>query len=263
LRKEKKAMVNILVTLLVALGLVFGGGGAALAASQSAMPDEALYPVKTWSEQVQLQLAGDDEEKIQLMNAFTNRRMEEIRTMLQAGKQIPEPVMTRLEQQLQYMLRLAAGQSEDKSEQALLQIRNQLQNQTQLMQQLQLGEGAAEGGMAQERVRSMLELHLGQAEGGLQDPQWLQQQIQMQQQQQNGPMSPSGEDVIELSGANPYATGTPTPGSGYGPGESQNPWTDTTPTPDSGNGPGVSQNPWTDTTPTPGSGYGPGPGPQP
>lgn len=260
-------MVNILVTLLVALGLVFGGGGAALAASQSAMPDEALYPVKTWSEQVQLQLAGDDEEKIQLMNAFTIRRMEEIRTMLQAGKQIPEPVMTRLEQQLQYMLRLAAGQSEDKSEQALLQIHNQLQNQTQLMQQLQLGEGDAEGEMTQERVRAMLELQSRQAAAGLEDPEWLREQLRLQEQSQfqhqNGNMNPSGEDVIELSGANPYATGTPTPGSGYGPGESQNPWTDTTPTPDSGNGPGVSQNPWTDTTPTPGSGYGPGPGPQP
>jgi hypothetical protein len=259
------AMVNILVTLLVALGLVFGGGGAALAASQSAMPDEALYPVKTWSEQVQLQLAGDDEGKLQLMNTFTNRRMEEIRTMLQAGEQVPEPVMTRLEYQLQYMLQMAAGQPEDQSKQALLQVRNQLQIQNQLMQQLQLCEGDQAGLLTHERIRSMLEVHQGQAEGGLEDPQWLQQQIQLQlqQQQQNGPMNPSGESVIELSGANPYTTGTPTHESGYGPGESQNPWTDTTPTPESGYGPGESQNPWTDTTPTPNSGYGPGPGPQP
>jgi hypothetical protein len=237
------AMVNILVTLLVALGLVFGGGGAALAASQSAMPDDALYPVKTWCEQVQLQLAGNDEEKLQLMNAFTNRRMEEIRTMLQAGEQVPEPVMTRLEFQLQYMLQLATSRAEDQSEKALLQVRSQLQVQNQLMQQLQLGEGDQAGSLTRERIRAMLEMHLSQAEGGLQDPQWLQQQIQQQQQQQNGPLKPSGEDVFEFSGANPYATGTPTPGSGYGPGESQNPWTDT--------------------TPTPGSGYGPGPGPRP
>ncbi len=249
-------MVNILVTLLVTLGLVFGGGGAALAASQSAMPDEALYPVKTWSEQVQLQLAGDDEEKVQLMNAFTNRRMEEIRTMLQAGEPVPEPVMTRLEYQLQYMLQMAAGQPEDQSEQALLQLRNQLQIQSQLMQQLQLGEGDQAGLLIRERVRSMLEVHLGQAEGGLQDPQWLQQQIQMQLQQQNGPMNPSG-DENEPAGANPWTTGTPIPGSGYGPGESQNPWTDTTPIPGSGYGPGQGLCDPLTCTPQPGKGPGP------
>jgi len=247
-------MVNILVTLLVALGLVFGGGGAALAASQSAMPDEALYPVKTWSEQVQLQLAEDDEDKVQLMNAFTNRRMEEIRTMLQAGEQVPEPVMTRLEYQLQYMLQLAAGQPEGQSEQALLQLRNQLQIQNQLMQLLQLGEGDQSGLLIRERVRAMLEMHLGQAEGGLQDPQMLQEQIRLQQQ--NGNMNPFG-DVIELSGANPYATGTPTPGSSYGPGESQNPWTDTTPIPGSGYGSGQGLCDPLTCTPQPGKGPGP------
>jgi len=255
LRKEKMAMVNILVTLLVALGLVFGGGGAALAASQSAMPDEALYPVKTWSEQVQLQLAGDDEDKVQLMNAFTNRRMEEIRTMLQAGEQVPEPVMTRLEYQLQYMLQLAAGQPEGQSEQALLQLRNQLQIQNQLMQQLQLGEGNQAGVLTRERIRTMLELQLHQAEAGIVDPQMLQEQIRLQQQ--NGNMNPSGDDVIELSGANPYATGTPTPGSGYGPGESQNPWTDTTPVPGSGYGPGPGPCDMLTCTPQPGKGPGP------
>jgi len=248
-------MVNILVTLLVALGLVFGGGGAALAASQSAMPDEALYPVKTWSEQVQLQLAGDDEDKVQLMNAFTNRRMEEIRTMLQAGEQVPEPVMTRLEYQLQYMLQLAAGQPEGQSEQALLQLRNQLQIQNQLMQQLQLGEGNQAGVLTRERIRTMLELQLHQAEAGIVDPQMLQEQIRLQQQ--NGNMNPSGDDVIELSGANPYATGTPTPGSSYGPGESQNPWTDTTPVPGSGYGPGPGPCDMLTCTPQPGKGPGP------
>ena len=247
-------MVNILVTLLVALGLVFGGGGAALAASQSAMPDEALYPVKTWSEQVQLQLAGDDEDKVQLMNAFTNRRMEEIRTMLQAEEQVPEPVMKRLEYQLQYMLQLAAGQPEGQSEQALLQLRNQLQIQNQLMQQLQLGEGDQAGVLIRERVRAMLELQLHQAEAGIVDPQMLQEQIRLQQQ--NGNMNPFG-DAIELSGANPYATGTPTPGSSYGPGELQNPWTDTTPVPGSGYGPGPGPCDKLTCTPQPGKGPGP------
>jgi hypothetical protein len=244
------AMVNILVTLFVALGLVFGGGGAALAASQSALPDEALYPVKTWSEQVQLQLAGDDEDKVQLMNTFTNRRMEEIRTMLQAGEQVPEPVMTRLEYQLQYMLQLAAGQPEGQSEQALLQLRDQLRIQEQLMQQLLLGEGDQAGLLIRERVRSMLEMHLGQAEAGIQDPQMLQQQIQQQLQQQNGPLKPD-----DSAGVNPWASGTPVPGSGYGPGESQNPWTDTTPIPGSGYGPGSCDT----LTCTPQPGKGPGP----
>ncbi len=259
-------MFNILMSIFVALGLVFGGGGAALAASQSSMPDEALYPVKTWSEEVRLQLSGDNKGILQLMNEFTNRRIEEIRTMLQAGEQVPEPVLARLENQLQLMQQLAANQPADQGEQALLQLRNQLSLQTQTMQQLQLGDGDQAGVMTRERVLTMLELHLHQAEVRIEDPQLLQEQIRLQQQnqlqQQNGNMNPSG-DVIEQSGSNPYATGTPTPGSSYGPGESQNPWTDNTSTPGSGYGPGESQNPWMDNTPTPGSGYGPGPGPRP
>jgi hypothetical protein len=195
------------------------------------------------------------------MNAFTNRRMEEIRTMLQAGEQVPEPVMTRLEYQLQYMLQLAASQPEGQREQALLQLRNQIQIQNQFMQQLQLGEGNQAGLLTHERIRTMLELQLHQAEAGLEDPEWLREQLHLQEQnqlqQRNGNMNPSGDDVIELSGANPYATGTPTPGSGYGPGESQNPWTDTTPVPGSGYGPGQGLCDPLTCTPQPGKGPGP------
>jgi hypothetical protein len=100
----------------------------------------------------------------------------------------------------------------------------------------------------------MLELQLHQAEAGIVDPQMLQEQIRLQQQ--NGNMNPFG-DAIELSGANPYATGTPTPGSSYGPGELQNPWTDTTPVPGSGYGPGPGPCDKLTCTPQPGKGPGP------
>lgn len=291
-------MFNFAMTILLVLGLFLGSGSATLAMAQTSMPDEALYPLKIWSEDSRLRWGETDQDRLQLMIEFNNRRMEEIRTMLQNGQVPPEAVLTRTQNQLEYALRLAAGLPEEESTPALLRLQDHLQLQLQVMMQLRLPDNADPALLqVQARIRTMLTERVQLAGQGIEDPLWLREQLQIREQQrlqqesgqqeqnqyqnqeqnreqnqecqlldcqenqQRNNNGESGADTLDAAGDNPWVDGTPTPYSSYGPGESQNPWTDLTPTPGSDYGPGESQNPWTEQTPTPGTGYGPGPGP--
>ena len=275
-RKERSPMLTTIVTFITVLTMILGGGGITLAAAQSAMPDQALYSVKTWTENVRYELAGSDQNRLELALAFTERRMEEIKTMLQSGTLPEQAVAVRYQAQVETALRLAAGMVNEEGLQALQQVQQRLMTQQQMMSQLQLGDPALQGALAQTQL--MLQTHLQWALQGAEDPAMLQQQIQNQQ----GPLEEAGGgspwvEVTQPSGGQNLGSGectTCTPaldGSG-----SQNPWTSETPIPGSGYGPGPgtgdcltctpaldgsgNQNPWTSETPIPGSGYGPGPG---
>ena len=292
-------MFGILASILVIFSLLAGGGGIAVAAAQDSQPDQALYPLKTWSEQIRTDLTTHPDAQINLKMEYSNRRVEEIRSMLADNKTPPEAVQANLRSQIQQAMSLAVNQPDKQAVWALTQVRQRLQEQNQEM--LQTGaNGSAQAEETRSQVYAMLQEQLRLVEAGIQDPQMLRQQLRQSsgsqpgaapwmtntpgthRQNGNGPeTNPSltpvqGKQAARTStsspaspagqgeGQNPWTDTTPTPGSGYGPGPggSENPWTDTTPTPGSGYGPGPggSENPWTDTTPTPGSGYGPGPG---
>lgn len=283
-QKEKRPMLRFAMTVLLVVGVFLGSTSAAIAAAQNSLPESGLYPVKVWSEDTRLHWAGSDQARLGLVLQFTARRMEEIRSMLQAGEAAPEAVLARMQNQCENALRLAANQPDNQASMALLRVRTQLQLHLQAMNQLRLGANAEPALLqVQERVRTMLMEQIGLAEQGVTDPQWLRERMrtrgQNQEQNQDCQLTDCQQyqfqyrygfatetetiaaDSLYATDSNPWTTGTPTPDSSYGRGESQNPWTDNTPTPGSGYGPGESQNPWTDNTPTPGSGYGPGPGP--
>jgi hypothetical protein len=246
-RKEKSNVFNFVLTMLIALAVVFGGGATGLVAAQSAQPNDALYPVKTWSEDLRLGWVPDPQDRLDLALQFAARRTEEIRTLLQAEGVVPTPVLTRLQSQLQQVLGIAAGMPNDQIVPALERARNQARQQEQTMAQLQLVDPIAIQTRA--RVRTMLQVQAQDAEGGIEDPIRLRERLQ---RRDGGITTPSdnsavGEGVTPAPG-NPWTTGVPTPGSSYGPGGSQNPWTDGTPTPGSGYGPGPGTGECTDCT---------------
>lgn len=275
-------MFNFAMTFLLVFGLFLGSGGATVAAAQTSLPDDGLYPVKAWSEDARLQLADNDEVRMRLALEFTARRMEEIRVMLQAGHVPPEAVMTRTQNQLEYTLRLVANMPEDKATPALLQLQNQLELHLQVMMQLRLKESADPALLQiQNRVRTMLMEQIHNAQAGAEDPLQLREQIRTREQQQlpegNQNQNQNQEQYqnqeqnqdcllldclmnqFQFQYQNKFQNGAgsdeldilETTSDG-------NPWTEGTPTPYSSYGPGESQNPWTDETPTPYSGYGPG-----
>jgi len=259
-QKERNPMFNLFITVLLVLGAVLGGGATTVAAAQTAQPDQTLYPVKTWSEDLRLGWETDPQAKFDLALKFTVRRAEEIKTMLAAGGIVPEPVLARFENQQQQELQMAAGMPDDLAKPAFEQVHNQSRQQVQVMQQLQLDNPACE--QIRARVQTMLQVQVRASETGIENPDLLRDQLRLRDRDKIH-QNTTGAETIDVetgttANGNPWTTGTPTPGSGYGPGPggSQNPWTDVTPTPGSGYGSGESQNPWTDETPVPGSGYG-------
>jgi hypothetical protein len=277
-------MFSPIVTILIAISLVLGGGSLTVVGAQSSQPDQPLYGVKLLSEDARLQLTSNAQTAFQLQLEFADRRAAEIQTMFQNGKVPSASVQNRYQIQVEQTIRLAAGMPESQAVQALEQVRLRLQNQQQAF--LQLNPGAnPQAEAARTRLQQMIQQRLQWVEEGLADPAMLRQKLQQQQHNGNdGQGNPAQLGLTampgnpDMSSGNPWTTGTPTPGSGYGPGPGTgectsftpnaggmggNPWTTGTPTPGSSYGGGMGGNPWTTGTPTPGSSYGGGTGSNP
>lgn len=86
-------MINILLAVLFALGLVTSGG-VTVAASQSAAPDDILYSVRTWSEDARLAMADSDTEA-ELALQFAEKYMEQMKHELANKGEISGPFVNR------------------------------------------------------------------------------------------------------------------------------------------------------------------------
>ena len=105
-RKELPKM-SVLTTLMLIVALVFGGSGAAYAAAQQALPDQPLYGLKVAGEDLQIQLTANEQNRLELALKFSQRRVDEMEKMANAGKEIPAAVQTRWQQQVQEAVQLA------------------------------------------------------------------------------------------------------------------------------------------------------------
>lgn len=83
--KRKFAFSTIAAFLFVVV-VLFGGASATAYASQSALPGDALYPVKTSLEQTRITLANDAYNQAQLNLEFAQRRLNEIKELLSQGR---------------------------------------------------------------------------------------------------------------------------------------------------------------------------------
>ena len=84
--KNRKFAISTLVALIVVVVMLFGGVSATAYASQSALPGDALYPVKTSLELTQISLANDAYLRAQLHLEFAQRRMNDITELLLQGR---------------------------------------------------------------------------------------------------------------------------------------------------------------------------------
>jgi hypothetical protein len=258
-----KERVKMFATILVIISLLLGGSGGAVFASQASLPNDLLYPVKTWSEQVQAQFADGPEQQYQLMLRFADQRVAELEKMAEAGKTPPDATVERLRLHLDECLQLAAQQDDPDMLRLITQLQTRLKLQDHKLAQAQEKAGPA-ADAALTKARTLLQIRLRLTETALEDPQQFRSQVRagisdsLEEPQQNQEMN---QEKFQ-QGEDPWTEEAPPSGSqsGFGEKNGGNPWTDTTPTPGSGYGSGEQKgdNPWTDTTPTPGSGYGPG-----
>jgi len=228
-------MITQLTTILVMISLLFGGAGATVYAAQDSLPNDALYPVKTVSEDVSLSLAAGQQAKLAKVLMLQNRRVGEVEELVGNGEQVPQQVQVRLETQLNYALKLAASMEGEQMRQALEQIRANNQVLAQVMTMLQVNkpdEAQSTMTQLQEMIRNQNRL----VELGLDEPLKFQQMLQTQARVQlNKPVDEeeqvdetpvpdeptilSGEPISDTQKVGPCETCEPAlDGTGPGPG---------------------------------------------
>lgn len=161
-RKERFAM-NLMISILVIAGLLFGGG-ATVNAAQDDLPNEPLYSMKIWSEDIRLQFQNDPEQKVDRLMELARVRIQEMTRLADAGQAVPDQTRLRLEQHIQQALQLCSNLEDAALDRTLLQIRDRLQQQEQDMDRLQL-HTAQDAQLAQ--TRTMLQQRLQLVEDGL------------------------------------------------------------------------------------------------
>jgi len=175
---RKSLLPRLAAILAVALFALSSIGGTVYAA-QGSLPDDLLYPVKILTEDIQVRLESDPEQRLDLYASFANRRLEEIEAQFLAGEKISPEALARLEKLSGKMLQQAAQVGEQGLENALRQVQQAFELQNQLMTKLQKQiPGPGEQGLvqAQEKINSRLQL----VENGLLEPQGFQEQMRIE-----------------------------------------------------------------------------------
>jgi hypothetical protein len=117
-----------ITSVLIILGLLFGGTGVAAVAAQDSMPGEALYTVKITTEDLRFIFNNSAEAKLDGALEFVNHRVAEATAMAEQGevytKQEWEMLAERLEKNLKDAL-LAVAAAED-PEAGLTKIKSQI-----------------------------------------------------------------------------------------------------------------------------------------
>jgi len=173
-RKERYAM-NVLLSILVVAGLVFGGG-ATVSAAQDDLPNEPLYAVKTWTEDISLQFYNNSEDKVNRLMELSQIRIQEMIALAETGELIPNQTRLRLEQHIQQALQITTTMDDATLERTLLQIREKIKQQDRDMEQLQLH--TQEHTQLLTQIRTMLQQRLQLVDEGLQNYEMFRYQVQ-------------------------------------------------------------------------------------
>lgn len=175
--KQQRAFSNLLVALVLTVALVLGSTGFTVYAAQQSLPDEFLYPVKMMSEDARLALTISSQSQLELMLGFSNQRFEEIAALRILGKPVPEVTITRMHEQLDSALRIAAEMNDPELVQALAQIRQRAETQAEQMSAL-MGEDANAVDPVLEQLQMRLEEQVQYAAEGETDPEGFRQLVQ-------------------------------------------------------------------------------------
>jgi len=224
-RKERLPVLNTLFAVVLALTVFFGGAGGTVYAAQDSLPNQALYPVKTWSEDAILSLTSSIQMRLNYVLDFSDRRVAEMASLLAAGKSIPEGVETRLQNELDLALELATGMDDPQAIQQLERVRQRAETQYQTITMLISGApGSAEPLLLKAHARLQEQIQL--AAMGETDMPKFRMQVQQHFKNQGGSNEPTPG-----TGNNPQGPGLMSPtdmpgpsgtGTGSGPMNSTN-----------------------------------------
>jgi hypothetical protein len=215
--KARIPVLRALIAVTLALAVFFGAGGVTVYAAQDSLPNESLYPVKTWSEDALLALSGSPQARLNYELEFTDRRITEMAGLAADSTPIPEAVLTRLQDQLDQALELAAGLDDGQMAQQVEHMRQRAESQLQMMNTLMAGASETDAPVllrAQVRLQEQLQYCML----GAIDPQGFRMQVQQRRQYQGD----AGMSTPGAGAGTPDASTTPNPaGNGNGQGGNQ------------------------------------------
>lgn len=191
-----------LVAILISFVLLLGSAAATVYAAQDDLPGQILYPVKTWSEAARLSLAFSPAQKLKLNLQYTNRRVDEIAHLVESGASLSDPLVNRLQNELESALLNAAELNQASLLAALNEIRHQAEFQSQVIATLIQNTDASASPLlltVQARLREQIRL----ATTGTADPQQFKLQLQ-ERLRDRQPELPA----TELPSATPSPSGT-------------------------------------------------------
>lgn len=197
--------------------------GGTVYAAQAAGPDDLLYDVKTLTEEIQVSLESDPEEKLDLYVSFANRRLQEIQAQVAAGEEVSQKALDLLEKHTEKMIEQAANLGGLGLDKALTQIEENLQKQNQVM--AEVGKEHPQGNppgllKAQEKIRVRLEL----VENGRKEPQGFKSEVRQQKENSEEPGKGNDKDNGNSNQPDtpPGQEGKDDPDSGHGNGKNNN-----------------------------------------
>lgn len=194
-RKERFSMMATVITILVAISVLFGGAGATVFAAQEAIPNQPLYEIKLLAEDFRMSLTNNPQERLALTLLYTDNRIDEMAALVGESEAIPEPLATRYRDHLNFAFQLAASNDDGNLRKALNQIRNTVEQHHRIMIQIQTNiPDYADPTMNQ--IRDMIRARLQVIDSGLEDP--VRFRLNLHQQLQNNgdipPADPAGGD---------------------------------------------------------------------
>jgi len=221
--KENFALMKAVIAAVIALTLILGGT-ATVYAAQDDLPNEPLYGLKLFTENIRLWANTDPEMEVELLMQFVQLRVQEMNAMAMEGETPPPQVELRLEKQIQQALQVAAGMNDDGMQGTLERIQTKLQEQVQLMTQLQAqAQVDPQTNMTMTQARETIEARLRMVDEGMADPQGFRNTIRMEQEVrayqtvtppvQNGSNPPPTDDPDDTNGNGAGGSGS---GSGSG-----------------------------------------------
>ncbi len=166
-------------------------------ASQSSLPGDPLYTIKSISEDVRLSLTFSTEAKLDLTMDYTNHRVNEIQGLVTQGKSLPDQTSERYQRELEEELQLAAQLDDQQLHAALVQIKAQAESQGMTVEELiaRLPNQASPAIIhLQERLREQVELSMI----GEQNPQAFRREIHDREHGRQGPNQEATDDQQEL-----------------------------------------------------------------
>ena len=119
--------MTLIPTLVLVATLLFGGTGATVAAAQSAMPDDMLYPVKLVLEDISLTFSASPEAKVKNQLKLLEIRSDELDQDLAEDGDVGDEITDSLIGQLDEAIESTDGLDRENQMAALLRIQTHMQ----------------------------------------------------------------------------------------------------------------------------------------